>query len=110
LLFGWLLPAIAGVFAVPLEFGLTVLLKSVEWGSEVPLGHVNVSGPSNWWLAGYYLILSGLYVFRPRISRPRFAGAVLIFGWTALGLGTVAWPSSPQSLRSTFLSVGHGSA
>ncbi|MCA9070927.1 MAG: ComEC family competence protein, partial [Planctomycetaceae bacterium] len=44
LLVGSLLPTLAGLFAVPLDWGLTTLLTIVEWGAEVHLGHFDVSG------------------------------------------------------------------
>ncbi len=107
---GGLLPMAAVIFAVPLSAGLTFLLKAVQWGAGLRLGHVYVAGPPDWWLAGYYLCLACLCVFRPRISRPNFAGAILLLSWTAVGLGIAALPHSPRGLRCTFLSVGHGSA
>ncbi len=110
LLLGWLLPAAAVVFAVPLDWGLTLFLNLVEWGAGVRLGHFYVAGPPGWWLAGYYSLLAALYYGSPRISRPRFAGAVAVLSWTSLGLGLAAVPGHPPGLRCTFLSVGHGSA
>lgn len=110
LLVGGLLPGLAGLFAVPLDWGLTKLLAIVQWGAEVRLGHFDVAGPPDWWLAGYYGLLAAVCVFRSRLARPRFAGTVAILVWTILGLAVAAWPTSPRGLRCTFLSVGHGSA
>lgn len=110
LLVGGLLPGLAGLFAVPLDGGLTGLLSVVEWGAGLRLGHFDVAGPPDWWLAVYYLMLAAVCGFRFRISRPRFTGAVAVLLWTAVGLAATAWPSSPPGLRCTFLSVGHGSA
>ncbi len=110
LLLGWIMPAAAAVFAVPLDWGLTLFLHLVEWGAGVRLGHLYVAGPPGWWLFGYYSLLAGLYYWGPRISRPRFGGAVAILGWTAWGLGVATVPDAPPGLRCTFLSVGHGSA
>lgn len=107
---GTVTPILGSLFAVPVEIGLSLLIWTVKRGAGVWLGHVNVAGPSEWWLIGYYSLLALLYVLRPRISRPAFAGSVLILSWTILGLLVAAWPSAPKSLRCTFLSVGHGSA
>ena len=107
---GWSFPWMAPLLAVPFDAGLSVLLSLVKWGAGLPLGHLDVAGPPDWWLAGYYSLFAGLYYFRDRIARPRFLGTVLILSWTAFGLAVSAWPTSPRGLRATFLSVGHGSA
>lgn len=110
LLVGGLLPGLAGIIAGPLDWGLTGLLSVVEWGADVRLGHFDVAGPPDWWLAGYYLLLAAVCLFRFRLSRPRFTGAVGILVWTIVGLAVMGGPTSPRGLRCTFLSVGHGSA
>lgn len=107
---GWSFPWIAPVFAVPFDAGLTLLLSLVKRGAGLPFGHFDVAGPPDWWLMGYYSLFAGLYLFRFRLARPRFWGAVLILCWTAFGLAVTARPDSPRGLRATFLSVGHGSA
>ncbi len=107
---GGMVPIFGNLFAVPVDAGLSFLLGTVQWGSQVWLGHAYVTGPSEWWLVGYYLMLAMLYVFRLRMARPGFTASVLILSWTAVGLGVAAWPSPTKGLRCTFLSVGHGSA
>ena len=87
LLLGWLFPPVAVMFAVPLDWGLTLFLNLVEWGAGVRLGHFYVAGPPGWWLAGYYSLLAGLNYWSPKISRPRFAGAAADFGLVRFGIG-----------------------
>ncbi len=104
-----IVPPLAGVAAYCCNLNLWLFEKAINLASAVPGSHFWVSGPGNWWLAGFYGGLAVLAIF-PRIRpRPRWCFAILAF-WTALGLTFSYIPHDSNRLRCTFLSVGHGSA
>ena len=104
-----IVPPLAGSAAFFCNLILWFLEKMIAIAAAVPGGHSWVSGPGNWWLAGFYGGLAVLAVF-PRIRpRPRWCFGLLA-GWTALGLTVSYIPHDSNRLRCTFLSVGHGSA
>ncbi len=115
MLFDAICPPLANFFGWLCDGSLGQLESVVQWGQSVPYGHWWVPGPASWWLVGFYGGLA-LYVARPA-WRPSLRWRIaLVLGWIALGTG-VALASSPmfshqrsQTLRCTFLSVGHGSA
>ncbi|MGD0517462.1 MAG: ComEC/Rec2 family competence protein [Thermoguttaceae bacterium] len=102
-------PPLAGASAVCCNCILWLLEKAIDFAAALPGSHYWVSGPGNWWLAGYYGGLAAWAAF-PRIRpRPRWGFAVLA-GWTALGLAISYARHDSNRLHCTFLSVGHGCA
>lgn len=65
LIAGLLVPPFAFLFARTFEAGLAGLVAVVGWAGALPWGHFYVPGPTNWWLAGFYLLLA-VIVFAPR--------------------------------------------
>jgi competence protein ComEC len=106
---GLLAPAVSWIAAAPFEWGLSGLLKLVEWAAHVRLSHFYVSGPPDWWLAGYYILLLTLAFVRP-IRRWGSRGWCVLILWIIAGLGWGLRSTANDSLRCTFLSVGHGAA
>ncbi len=82
----------------------------VETARNWPASHFWVSGPADWWLAGFYgALVCAALAPRWRLS-PRWTVG-LVAGWSALGLGvSLAGGRDDDTLRCTFLSVGHGTA
>jgi competence protein ComEC len=106
---GLLAPGISWIAAAPFEWGLRALLYLVEWAAHVRLSHFYVSGPPEWWLAGYYTLLFALAFVRP-VRRWGSRAWSLLIAWTIVGLLCGLRTPNSESLRCTFLSVGHGGA
>lgn len=109
LLSGLLLPAAGGLFGTGFDWGLRLLLAVIERASDFALGHLHVSGPSNWWLAGYCAIVAAMMAAPASTAWKRWNRGAL-FAWTVAGLAVGLVPARPDGLRCTFLSVGHGAA
>lgn len=109
LLLGLVMPPIAFVPAAVFNNGLSGLLALVGWASSLRLGHVDVSGPADSWLAGYYFLLAAAVLIAPKLRGERWAWCA-VCGWTILGLAGARTPEPPRALRCTFLSTGHGVA
>lgn len=109
--FGWLLPPVGVVCGFVCDRALSIVVATVEAARNTPGGRFWTAGPSDWWLAGFYGLLAA-WVLIPRVRQlPRRWVAAVGVGWIALGLG-VGWLQVParDSLRASFLSVGHGLA
>jgi competence protein ComEC len=107
---GWIAPPLAAALGWVCDVNLAFMHHSVEAARGVRGGHLWVSGPGEWWLAGFYgAILAAVLV--PRFAPPRRWCLALMAGWIALGFSlSLAAPRDPQRLDCTFLSVGHGAA
>jgi competence protein ComEC len=104
-----LLPPLASVAAFCCNFNLWILEKGISLACAVPGSHFWVSGPGDWWLAGFYGGLA-VWVAIPTVrTRPRWCLALLV-GWMALGFTVSFMRHDSNRLHCTFLSVGHGSA
>ena len=109
-LFGWLLPPVAMLLGVVCDASLTAMQSCVEAARQWPASHFWVSGPADWWLAGFYgALVCTVLAPRWRVSRRWTVG--LVAGWSALGFAvSLAGDRDDDALRCTFLSVGHGTA
>jgi competence protein ComEC len=109
-LFGWLLPPLASLLGWLCDWNLAAMQVCVEAARNLPGSHFWVSGPSDWWLAGFYGALAcGALVPRWRPSRRWTLG--LAAAWTTVGLtASLAGQRDVDRLECTFLSVGHGAA
>src|SRR4029077_1270019 len=81
----------------------------IERSAAIPGGHLYLAGPSDAWLAGFYVCLAGVAFGLPA-SRLRWWAWRVMLVWIVGGLGTALWPRPAGELRCTFLSVGHGLA
>ncbi len=102
-------PNFSWIAAIPFEAGLGLLLYLVEWAAHVRLSHFYVPGPPDWWLAGYYACLVALVFVRP-VRRWGSRGWCVLIAWMIVGLFWGLRSPNSDSLRCTFLSVGHGGA
>ena len=107
LFFGLLVPASAKVLGPVFDFGLSLLVQIVEWAARVPFGHVYLPEFPLWWVHGFYIFLIAALVVQSqkKITRWRWHAVVL---WICLGLILGLRTDKTESLRCTFLSVGHG--
>ena len=109
LVFGWLLPPVAMVFARGCDGSLWFLERCIDVGRSVPGSHFWVPGPADWWLVGFYgglALLAALPALRP--SRRRCVA--VLAAWSGVGLAVPLLLSDRAELDATILSVGHGSA
>jgi len=109
LVFGWLVPPLAAVFAAGCDLSLGLLERCIDLAREVPGSHFWVPGPDDWWLAGFY---GGLAVWAavPALRPPRRWCLALLAGWAGVGFLAPLASDDRAELDCTFLSVGHGSA
>ena len=110
LAFGWWLPTVATAFGWVCNFGLGVLDASVKGAANIPGGRFWVAGPSDGWLAVFYLAVAAA-IFLPRFL-PAFRWRVALFAsWCGLGLiGSLGAQPQNHALRCTVIAVGHGGA
>lgn len=106
---GLLLPASAGILAVPFGWSLSLLQVSVRWGQSVSWGHVYVPDIPYWWLAVFYLLMLPAWQLIGGRKSTRI-GFLTLLGWCVLGLLLPFVPARIHPLRCSFLSVGHGLA
>lgn len=85
----------------------------VGWAASVPGGHVWVTGPPRWWVAGWYLLLPLMLLSLPieRLTRIKTWVAAAAM-WSAVGLGVVSgrfvFDQRPTPLRVVVAAMGHG--
>lgn len=109
LIVGLLAPALATPFAFGFDAGLRLMLWLIERAAAIPGGHLYLPGPSESWLAGFYVCLAAVAFGLPA-GRVRWWGWRAMLVWVVGGLGLSFWPHGSGELRCTFLSVGHGLA
>jgi competence protein ComEC len=89
---------------------LAVTQAVVRTAEEFPGSHFWVTGPSGWWLTGFYL-LAAIPLVTPWLAPPLRRTTAALSGWVALGFcAGLAGDGPDGSLRCTFLAVGHGCA
>jgi competence protein ComEC len=107
---GWVAPPLAAGLGWVCDVQLGWMQTSVEAARTWRGNHVWVSGPTDWWLAGFYGALL-VAVLAPRWAPPRRWCVALAAGWVALGLlASLASSRNAERLECTVLSVGHGLA
>ncbi|HID21766.1 MAG TPA: DUF4131 domain-containing protein, partial [Planctomycetaceae bacterium] len=105
-------PALSPVFAVGFDRLLNLLLGVVGLASQWRLGHLYVPDLPSWWVMGFYTLAAG-WMLAGRSGWGAGLAKRGIAAWILFGLlCALPWPKSPssQSLRCTFLDVGHGCA
>ena len=104
-----LCPPLAFLFAGVLNQSFHLIDWIVSHAAMLPGSHYWVTGPSTWWLVGFYFLL-GIGLFLPQRLRalrwPSFAPAA----WVGVGLLIAVTVGTPTELRATFIAVGHGSS
>lgn len=113
--FGNLLSPVAGIAAVACTASLGFIETLVGWASRIPMSHFFTSGPP--WLSVviFYFGWLVLALFPPtRISVKRLAVVALLWfvvGWLGPVIGLRVYRTQiQQSLNTTFIDVGHGTA
>ncbi len=110
LAFGYLFPPLASVLGTTCSGGLQVIDSCVKAGANFPGGRFWVAGPTEAWLAVFYLAIAAA-IFLPRWAPPMRWRAALFGAWCGLGLfGSLGAQSPAHALRCTFIAVGHGGA
>lgn len=108
---GWLVPPLAPIPGAVCSGSLSVLQQGVTWGSDLPGSHFWTSGPAGGWVLGFYLLLA-LWLVLPRWRPPRRWTLAISLVYLALGAtaapGRLPTRGSDDSLKCTFVSVGHG--
>jgi len=107
LLAGSVWPPAGRPFAWLCDLCLRPLLALVECAADMPLGHVNLPGPSGWWLLIFYVLVA-LAMAATRASRHRALIWPLLPVWLIAGLLSALRTPVPDGLRCTVLDVGHG--
>lgn len=110
MLLSWLAPPLGQLSGWLCDASLSMLQTCVSAGQRLPGNHLWVSGPADWWLAGFYGLLAA-WMFVPRLRLTWQRSAAIVAAWSGIGL-SVAWVQarSDQALHCAFLSVGHGCA
>lgn len=105
MLLGFIAPPLGRVCGAVCDFSLWIIDESVVAASRMPASYFWISGPSEWWLTGFYLGVA-LRVVMPQLRWRRFAQLAGV--WVAIGLMTSRADRGPDRLECTFVSVGHG--
>lgn len=86
--------------------GFVLIVRSA---ASIPWGHFKVPGPSDLWLAVFYvtILATGGHLLGSRLQCWNWR---FIVAWCVAGLAWALLPESNPGLRCTFLSVGHGVA
>ena len=110
LAFGWWFPPVAAAFGWGCNFSLAILEHTVKWAAHLPGARFWVAGPSELWLAVFYLAVAAIAFIPHWLPRRRWQVA-LLSGWCGVGLlGAVPLHAASDTLRCTFVAVGHGGA
>jgi competence protein ComEC len=103
------LPTLGELLARICGFGITAMDRVVDIGSRLPGGYWYVAGPPNWWIAGFYLGMLGIVLFRPH-GAIRLRCIVVGIAWLGLGFAVASLRPTSDSLQCQILAVGNGSA
>ncbi|HEY2881435.1 MAG TPA: ComEC/Rec2 family competence protein [Pirellulales bacterium] len=110
LVFGAWLPPVAAIFGYVCNLSLAILDGTVKWFANLPGAKFWVAGPSDWWLAVFYLGI-GIVILLPLWLPPLRWRIALAGGWCGVGLlGAMPLWTQSHALRCTFIDVGHGGA
>jgi competence protein ComEC len=114
LVFGGWLPWLGDALGALCDGSLGVVEILVDRAAQVPASHLWTAGPTMWAIVLLYSLLA-VFLVVPRVrvaQRWVVAGAVLWLacGWIAPG-SLPSWARSrPDSVRCTFIDVGHGTS
>jgi competence protein ComEC len=105
---GWLLPLVGDALGWVCASSLAATQATVTAAHHLPASHAYGPGPPGWWLVVFYGVAAGLTLapaLRPRAARCLAATAL----WWLVGAHVATSPGRPpDTLRCTFLSMGHG--
>lgn len=107
---GWLMPLAADWLGRICDANLSFMETAVNLARDWRGNHIWVSGPADWWLAGFYGALAVGVFARRYLPPPRWCFAMLA-AWIAVGMALPLFASrDADRLQCTILSVGHGAA
>ena len=111
LIFGGIWAPLGVPFAVMFDWSLTGLLNLANWSANLRGGHFYVHGPEDWWLVGFYgLLTAGVAAQALGVATWRRWSWRALGIWTIIGLAFPLLPRSSEGLVCRFLPVGHGVA
>lgn len=100
-------PVVAGAWAWATAIVLDATSRLVMWADRIPGGHLYVGDVPAWWVVGAYAGLFA-FLFLPRLRVRRGRMALAGAAWLIVGCLWIGHRPNDGSLRTTFLSVGHG--
>jgi competence protein ComEC len=107
---GWWFPWAAQVFGTCCDAMLELTATIIHYAARTPGSYSWHSGPSDWWLIGFYAGLGAWAVFRVWLPGFRF-GVPVLLAYCALGWFERVWHDRREpGPRATFIAVGHGGA
>lgn len=108
MLVGGIVPPLGDLFGGLCGASFQLLGAIVDAARGVRGGRYWVSGPDDWWMLVFYLLLAGL-VAAPRGWIARRWRAALVVAWIGVAFAVGAVRAMPRErMDVTFLSVGHG--
>ncbi len=107
---------VSGVIFLPLAYVFAWIVTRclqfcqtlVRLAEQFPGAYFYIPDIPEWWIIGFYLLLLGWIAFPVQWVRWYWMIPAIIL-WLCIGLSTSLTRSTPEGLRCTFLSVGHGS-
>ncbi len=103
-LFGWLVPPLGSLLGAICSGSLALMQGCVESARDWPASHFWVSGPSNWWLLGFYATLA-TWALVPR-WRPAPLDAGTGGRLVGVGVGRLRGRSAKRRSPAVHVSVG----
>jgi len=107
---GWWFPWAAHVFGTCCDALLELTAAIIHYVARTPGSYSWHSGPSDWWLIGFYVGLGAWAVFRHWLPGFKF-GVPVLLAYCALGWFERVWHDQREpGPRATFVAIGHGGA
>jgi competence protein ComEC len=107
---GWWFPWAAQFFGTCCDALLELIAATIHYVARTPGSYSWHSGPSDWWLIGFYAGLGLWAAFRHWLPGFKFTVPVLL-AYCALGWFERVWHDQREpGPRATFVAIGHGGA
>lgn len=107
---GWWFPWAAKMFGTCCDALLEFTAATIHYVARTPGTYSWHSGPSDWWLIGFYAGLGAWAVFRHWLPGSKF-GVPVLLAYCVLGWFERVWHDQREpGPRATFVAIGHGGA
>jgi competence protein ComEC len=107
---GWWFPWAAQFFGTCCDALLELTATMIHYVARTPGSYTWHSGPSDWWLIGFYTGLGAWATFRHWLPGFKF-GVPVLLAYCALGWYERVWNEQREpGPRATFIAIGHGGA